>query len=642
MLNINTNLSSLIAQKGINSSTFSLNKTIERISTSYKLNSASDNAANFSISTAITTQLSSYLVAEDNVMMGMDLLNTASTSINLISNQLQRIRELAVQANNGVLGETSLKAINTEINSRIDEIERLHATTEYNGIKFGGKEDEASFMNDITRRDTSSFVSFSSVKIDEELSSGTYSIKTAEELAKLATMTNNGLIGDNVEFVLGADIDLSNYNNWTPIGNSTNKFTGIFDGNGYTISNLTIKTSGSKLGLFGLTSKADIKNVGLEDINILLNGATTNDKHIGGLIGYLGADSTLTNCYVKGEIDARSKAKIVGGLVGQVYNGCIIEDCYSECDTLNVNSMGSALLGCLEKNSTLKNSYSNAKSTGSSYIGGLVGAALTTVSIENCYSSGAVTGNSSGGLIGSMHTNTTIKNSWTSTQVKANSGNSTAAVVYAAANSVIEDVYVFEENNNHSGIFVGTYRSGGSGNIIIKNCHYSDYYDNYSIPISTTNKVSITNVNTYDGEIPFKYSNESKIYTFYPDIKLQIGINSCDTSTLNINTRYLLKNIKKLRNIGIKSGDYISYCDKILKDLDSKELEFATLHNRLDYALDEISIKYDNLISTRSTLKDADIAEESSNFIRYQILQQASSTLLATANQAPMIALQLL
>lgn len=74
----------------------------------------------------------------------------------------------------------------------------------------------------------------------------------------------------------------------------------------------------------------------------------------------------------------------------------------------------------------------------------------------------------------------------------------------------------------------------------------------------------------------------------------------------------------------------------------TKTTELGGVQNRLQSALEQISISYQNLVSTRSTIRDADIAEESSEYIRYQILQQASATLLATANQTPAIALQLL
>ena len=73
-----------------------------------------------------------------------------------------------------------------------------------------------------------------------------------------------------------------------------------------------------------------------------------------------------------------------------------------------------------------------------------------------------------------------------------------------------------------------------------------------------------------------------------------------------------------------------------------KQVEFGAMQNRLESALDEISTQYENLVSSRSTLRDADIAEVSSEYIRQQILQQASATLMATANQSPSIALQLI
>ena len=68
----------------------------------------------------------------------------------------------------------------------------------------------------------------------------------------------------------------------------------------------------------------------------------------------------------------------------------------------------------------------------------------------------------------------------------------------------------------------------------------------------------------------------------------------------------------------------------------------GAIENRLESALEEISAAYDNLVSTQLTIRDADIAEESSAYIRNQILQQAAVTLMATANQTPELALQLL
>ena len=135
MLSINTNLQSLIVQSNLNKSTNALNRAIERMTTGYKINRASDNAANYSIARNMSSKLSSYEVAQENTAMGMDLISTAADSLDLISTHLQRIRDLAEQAANGTYGAQSLQAIQNEADARMTEINRIIANTEYNGIQ---------------------------------------------------------------------------------------------------------------------------------------------------------------------------------------------------------------------------------------------------------------------------------------------------------------------------------------------------------------------------------------------------------------------------------------------------------------------------------------------------------------------------
>ena len=97
-----------------------------------------------------------------------------------------------------------------------------------------------------------------------------------------------------------------------------------------------------------------------------------------------------------------------------------------------------------------------------------------------------------------------------------------------------------------------------------------------------------------------------------------------------------------MRSLGLDNLDYLSMIDNLLSRVSAKQIEIGAVGNRLESALEQIGVAYDNLASTQSTLRDADIAEESSAYIRNQILQQAAMTLMATANQTPAIALQLL
>lgn len=134
-LTINTNLSAIIAQRNLNNATGVLNSSIERMSTGYKINHAGDNAAGYSIANMWLTQLGSLDVAADNAATGADLLTTAEQTYSLLTGHLQRVRDLTEQAANGTYGSTSLKAIQGEIVARLEEITRISANSEFNGIK---------------------------------------------------------------------------------------------------------------------------------------------------------------------------------------------------------------------------------------------------------------------------------------------------------------------------------------------------------------------------------------------------------------------------------------------------------------------------------------------------------------------------
>ena len=114
-LTINTNISSIVAQRNLNSATNNLNSAIERMTTGYKINHAGDNAAGYSIARNWETQLGSLDVAADNAAMASDMLGTLEDHYSLITNHVQRIRDLTEQAANGTYGTDSLNAIKSEI-----------------------------------------------------------------------------------------------------------------------------------------------------------------------------------------------------------------------------------------------------------------------------------------------------------------------------------------------------------------------------------------------------------------------------------------------------------------------------------------------------------------------------------------------
>ena len=132
---INTNLLSLTTQNNLNKSQSSLGTAIERLSSGLRINSAKDDAAGQAIANRMTSQVKGMTQAARNANDGISLVQTAEGNLNEINTNLQRIRELAVQAANDTNGSTDLTSINTEITQRLSEIDRIAGGANFNGKK---------------------------------------------------------------------------------------------------------------------------------------------------------------------------------------------------------------------------------------------------------------------------------------------------------------------------------------------------------------------------------------------------------------------------------------------------------------------------------------------------------------------------
>lgn len=131
---INTNVMSLVAQQNLNQSQNMLNQAIERLSSGKKINSAKDDAAGLAIANRMTAQIRGLSQARSNASDGISLAQTTEGALDQINSNLQRIRELSVQAANGTNSESDLASIQDEIDQRLAEIDRVSAQTTFNGV----------------------------------------------------------------------------------------------------------------------------------------------------------------------------------------------------------------------------------------------------------------------------------------------------------------------------------------------------------------------------------------------------------------------------------------------------------------------------------------------------------------------------
>lgn len=134
-LTINTNIMSLNAQRNLGASQTKLASAIERLSSGNRINSAKDDAAGLAISTRMTTQINGLNRAVQNANDGISLSQTTESALDEVTNNLQRIRELAVQSTNASNSDSDRSALDAEVQQRLSEVTRIATQTNFNGMK---------------------------------------------------------------------------------------------------------------------------------------------------------------------------------------------------------------------------------------------------------------------------------------------------------------------------------------------------------------------------------------------------------------------------------------------------------------------------------------------------------------------------
>src|SRR6202050_3160344 len=277
------------------------------------------------------------------------------------------------------------------------------------------------------------------------------------------SMTGTDLQGINVllsgDYVLGSNINAAATAGWhagagfTPIGTLGTPFTGIFDGLGHTISNLTISLTTPNVGLFGATGTgATIRNVGL------VSDSVTGGAGTGGLVGNNGPGVAISGSYTTGPVNG---AAGTGGLVGSNTSGAI-SGSYSTGSVSGAAGTG-GLIGS-STSGAITDSYATGSVNGAAGTGGLIGSSTTGV-ISDSYSTGGVSGAAgTGGLIGSS-TSGAITGSYATGSVNGAAG--TGGLIGSNTSGPISDSYATGNVNGGTGAGVGgLIGSNTSGTVI--------------------------------------------------------------------------------------------------------------------------------------------------------------------------------
>ena len=248
-------------------------------------------------------------------------------------------------------------------------------------------------------------------------------ITTAQQLKRLADEVNAGDSKSDKTYLLANDIDLSGYPDWTPIGTFTPNspqancpFSGVFDGQGYSITGLKMSGNEDSKGLFGYAYSGAIRNV------VIRNPEIEGKDQVGALVGYQAySNQGIKNCAViGGKIQGRSH---VGGLVGYMEESPI-QNCYSTCEVVAMDFYAGGIVGDHRVVASIRNCYATGNISGT-YSGGIVGVAQD---VERCVALGqTVTGKSSNRVTDSVRISDVY--AWSGMKVNGNT------VTYGAANN---------------------------------------------------------------------------------------------------------------------------------------------------------------------------------------------------------------
>lgn len=371
------------------------------------------------------------------------------------------------------------------------------------------------------------------------------------------TQVRNFLGKSGVYFKLMSDIDLADWieenspnQGWQPIGVSSSKFQGIFDGNNHTISNLNIdRPSSSAVGLFGYADEATFKNIVIVETTITGNG------DVGPVCGNA-SSSTFSNCKVTATINA--KGNTVGGIAGSA-SGTFTNNKVTNT-TINGNDNVGGIVG-YTGNATFTSNDVSAMIGGKNQVGGILGNSSSNCSFDNNIVKCNIVGvDNVGGLIGQIMQNEKVslktkKCAFYGT-IKAHSRvGGVIGLFYALGNCDISNCYSIcdiQATGDRIGGILGHKEGGYSASWSISNSYHSGNIlggVNVGGIVGDANRVSITkcqslgsvNANSHVGGVVGCISGNGEYYVYFSQLKQNVALTTTLLSTNEVGRIYGIK-----------------------------------------------------------------------------------------------------
>ncbi|MGB9129060.1 MAG: flagellin [Thiobacillus sp.] len=653
---INTNIASINAQRNLTQSQSALQTSLQRLSSGLRINSAKDDAAGLAISERFTTQIRGLNQAVRNANDGISLAQTGEGALGEITQNLQRIRELAVQSANATNSDSDRTALNLEVQQRLAEIERVASQTSFNGRKIlDGSFGNAAFQV--------------GANVGETISVGLSSSMRTADVGEYATATSVNLSSLIVEGTAGIALDA---------GDLTINGTGVAAGTYSTGASLAaaINTAWQGSGGTGNIVSADINDV----LNFTNN--TASAITIGGTSNPLGVTtvaaatfSDTVNNVITGA-DFTVAAFTVSDLNVNVNSGgavAVADGTYDQAGLIAaINTAAGSSIAATDGSGGI---------TITGPVGGVAftGADATTLGVSTVAAAATDNGITSGDFdeTAFLVSNLTVNGAAVTTGLYTNTG------LAAAINNVVSGIAAVNgtgvEITNSSPTatitFGGTNATTlgftapvGTATVSAQGTAASSDQTTALATTNTATPLIITGLSLQVGSndavsvTPDSYATQNDFLTA---VNEALGGNASASITNNVLSVVANENITvggtdattvftassfaatgSLSDVNVlnvtDSEASMRRIDSALTEVSNLRSTFGAIQNRFESVITSLSATAENLTSSRSRIQDTDFAAETAALTRGQILQQAGVAMLAQANQLPNTVLSLL
>jgi len=666
---INTNVKSLFAQSSLRINERALTGSMEQLSTGKRINSAKDDAAGLAIGMRMTADLRGLAVAIRNANDGISMMQTADGALGEVSNMLQRMRELAVQAATGSMSTSNRKALQAELDQLIAEVENVSRTTNFNGIKLLDGTSAPVYLQTGVREGEQVQISIVDVKprslglqgyaVDGEMVSG----RIDPDAVGLAY--NDVLLNGKPAFAEGTDMSASvtadyasavasainsNVGQHRVKANAYNTVKGVaptstvFDAGDITINGATIGAAGS-----------------VEDLVTVIN------RDAPGITAVLGGDGSieLSNDtgadIIIGELTAGTAVK-AGFTVGTQTGYVNFSSLDHEKITVIARSEGNGFVSGAGQVSDVKLLGLNESTDGSTFSGGMVNAdkldvnddiRINGVRVGTSLDSSAISKASTINLISAQTgvTATAFTEAQLTVDVSQAAGQTIvlngASVEFPSAGTISMETIVATINNAEVGILAST---DLNGNLFLTSAGGADIKiaaadDSFVKEVkSRSGEDAIANV---DPDYPESFTVKGRV-SLASETGAEIRIEAEDTDSLDKLGMALQGGSSVLVGGALsistqnQAGRALTAIDLAIEKVLLSRASLGAFQNRLLAAVDNLSTTSLNLTQSRSRIMDTDYAQATTELARAQIVAQASTAMLAQANASTQTVLQLI